>query len=181
MNQILDQKNGYKFKMMVLAPEVGDVYFKVENKEGSTNKEAQLYCPVANAWHELEFDFSELLPASNVMSKIILLFDANSTAEGNVWYFDNISGPGDDGSSGTNVFARKHAFESKLIYPNPVNDQIHFYQALENSTVKIVNLTGTELFSEKLSGNQLEISILGLASGMYILLVDDNSELFLKQ
>jgi hypothetical protein len=37
----------------------------------------------------LEFDFSELLPASNVMQKIILLFDANSSAEGDTWYFDD--------------------------------------------------------------------------------------------
>ena len=170
---------GYKFKMKVYAPISGDVYFKVETEDGSANKEAQLYCPVANQWYEMEFDFAELRPASNVMSKIILLFDANSDYAGDIWYFDDIQGPGDTSSTG--IFDAEYENISDLIYPNPVQDVINFKETLQKNLVTIISVTGIKVFSENVSGNSIDISNLGLANGLYIISIDDKTSRFLKQ
>jgi hypothetical protein len=170
---------GYKFKMKVYAPASGDVFFKVETEDGSANKEVQLYCPVANQWYEMEYDFAELLPASNVMSKIILLFDANSDYAGDVWYFDDIQGPGDTSSTG--IFDVGYKNVSDLIYPNPVHDAINFKETLQNKLVEIISVTGVKVFSEKVSGNSIDISNLGLANGLYIITIDDKTSRLLKQ
>jgi hypothetical protein len=170
---------GYKFKMKVFASQVGDVYFKVETENGSANKEVQLYCPVANMWYEMEFDFSALLPASNVMSRIIILFDANSAYEGDVWYFDDIQGPGDQ--SATGIFDAEYENVSNLIYPNPVQDVVNFKETLQDKLVSIISLTGVKVFSENVSGNSIDISNLGLTNGLYIISIDNKTSRFIKQ
>lgn len=171
------EEYGYKFKMKVYAPAVGDVYFKVENKLGTVAKEVQLYCPVSNMWYELEFDFSELLPASNTMQHIIILFDANSTVAGDTWYFDDIQGPGEDVAS--SVFEVNSV--SRMIYPNPVQDILYFKEALNNDIVSIVSLSGAEVFSRKISGNTIDVSGLNMTKGTYIISINNNSSLLLKQ
>lgn len=169
---------GYKFKMKVYAPTVGNVYFKVQNQENNANKEAQVYCPVANQWHELEFDFADLLPASGVMTKIILLFDANSGIVGDTWYFDDIQGPGESNITSSEVVLSP---SEDLFYPNPVVDEIKFYNRQVNSKVSLLTIDGKQLYSGTVNGNSLPVSNLNLKSGLYIIRVDDKAGKLLKK
>jgi len=170
---------GYKFTMKVYAPVAGDVYFKVENTEGTANKEAKLYCPAANNWIEMEFDFADLLPASGVMTKIILLFDANSALAGNTWYFDDIRGPGDNGEapSGIPVFTSGDG----LVYPNPASDILYFRRTLSAEQVSIISLQGQVLYSETVNGGMIDLAGLDLNQGMYIIKVGKENSCFIKE
>ncbi|MFB6341301.1 T9SS type A sorting domain-containing protein [Saccharicrinis sp. FJH62] len=167
---------GFKFKMKVYAPTVGNVYFKVQNTEGSSNKEAQLYCPVANQWYEMEFDFADLLPASGVMTKIILLFDANSPVEGDTWYFDDIQGPGEDATAIQHIEVNQ-----ALTYPNPVDNRINFYETQENALVSITSLNGKVVFKERFTGNSLSVSELNLDNGIYFIRINEQTASFIKK
>lgn len=171
------EEYGYKFKMKVYAPAVGDVYFKVQNKQDNAHKEVQLYCPVPNMWYELEFDFSELLPASNTMQRIIILFDANSTVAGDTWYFDDIQGPGNDAPASIS----ESNSVSRMIYPNPVQDIIYFKEALSDDLVSIISLSGIEVFSGHISGNSLDVSGFNMPKGTYIISFNNEASLLIKQ
>jgi hypothetical protein len=96
-NEFNFRENGFVFKMKVYAPLPGKVFFKVENGGGKLiNSELEVYLDVANQWKELVFDFSTMAspPPNGEMCKIILLFDADSDQSGDMWYFDDIIGPG---------------------------------------------------------------------------------------
>ncbi len=73
---------------------------------------------VGNAWEQLNFDFQDVPPTSNV-SKAILSFDAGSLVDSNkVYYFDNWKMDGlISGIRGANV-------GNIALYPNPAKDQI---------------------------------------------------------
>ncbi|WP_375727515.1 hypothetical protein [Saccharicrinis sp. FJH62] len=92
-------ENGYAFKMKVYAPSTGYVYFKVQNGGGKVlSSEVKVYLNAANQWKELVFDFEKLAapPGSGEMCKIVVLFDADSEKSGDMWYFDDITGPGNN-------------------------------------------------------------------------------------
>lgn len=95
-------RNAPVFRMKVLAPRRGlKVYFKIEPPQlGAGNPEAieitDVVTTKAGEWEELEFDFSDFKPQSNVYQKIVLLFDAGGTSSGETWYFDDIMCPDDD-------------------------------------------------------------------------------------
>jgi hypothetical protein len=97
------------------------VYFKVENGGGKLiNSEVQLNINVTNQWTELVFDFSKLtpLPPSGEMSKIILLFDADSDISGDMWYFDDIIGPDNNPA---NTLFKRYDYNPVLRRLNPKN------------------------------------------------------------
>lgn len=92
-------ENGYVFKMKVYAPTTGNVYFKIQNGGGKVlNSEVKGYLDVVNQWKELVFDFGQLAspPPGSEMCKIMVLFDADSDKNGGMWYFDDITGPGNN-------------------------------------------------------------------------------------
>lgn len=99
-------KNAPIFKMKVFAPREGvKVYFKIEPEQLDQNSVPALevqnvVTTKAQAWEELEFDFSDYEPESNMYRKIVLVFDAGEqTIAGEKWYFDDITIPSDDLSS----------------------------------------------------------------------------------
>ena len=75
------------------------------------------------------------------------------------------------------ALANENFSESKIsVYPNPTSSQINFSfkNNLENASVKITSMLGqTVLEKQNLSGNNLSFDVLGLASGMYVVSVNN--------
>lgn len=89
------------FRMKVLAPRPGlRIHMKLEpvNLRGPVRPVTvrSVVSKDCGRWEQLEFDFSEFAPESNVYSKIVLSFNAGRSGLDQVWYFDEIEGPSDD-------------------------------------------------------------------------------------
>lgn len=84
------------FKMKVFSTEEIDVIFHLENDpDWGNNIEASASVGAAdiNKWVELTFDFSA--NASNIyMNNIVIKIGGENTAEGDLYFFDDIKGPG---------------------------------------------------------------------------------------
>ncbi len=83
------------FKMKVYSTEEIDVIFHIENSPDWGNfieVSASVGATDTNKWVELTFDFSA--DASNIfMNNIVIKIGGANTAEGDVYYFDDIKGP----------------------------------------------------------------------------------------
>lgn len=61
-----------------------------------------------------------------------------------------------------------------VIYPNPVSDKLTIEAAEAIGSVEIYNLVGALVYSQKGCFNKLEISILNLTSGLYVIRLSTN-------
>ena len=67
------------------------------------------------------------------------------------------------------------------VYPNPVKDELHInsLDSINDTTTVIYDLTGRQIFREKLSKNTINVS--ALPSGIYILKIGNRSGKFVKE
>ncbi len=86
---VLDLDTYTRIKMKTWSPKAGiEVRFKVENQDNSVSLEVGDTTTVANAWEELEFDFSEVPEADYV--RVVIFFDFGNTGDGTEYYYDDI-------------------------------------------------------------------------------------------
>jgi len=72
--------------------------------------------------------------------------------------------------------------EEILFYPNPVHSLLNIRTAMDNnSMLRIYNLTGELLYSEKLTGDYQTIDVSHLPNGMYIVYVTGNGDTFTEK
>lgn len=69
---------------------------------------------------------------------------------------------------------------SWTVYPNPVKDELHLnsLSPIDDTITEIYDLTGRQMFSEKLNKNTINVS--KLPAGIYILKIGDRSAKFIK-
>ncbi|WP_372773885.1 hypothetical protein [Mangrovibacterium sp.] len=79
------------FKVKVWSPKSGAVVkLKFENlTDGSIASEVDATTTVANAWEELEFNFSSI-DVANEYQKVVLFFDFGNVGDGSTYYFDGV-------------------------------------------------------------------------------------------
>ena len=123
---------------------------------------------VGNAWEQLNFDFQDVPPTSNV-SKAILSFDAGSLVDSNkVYYFDNWKMDGlISGIRGANV-------GNIALYPNPAKDQITLdltkLSSSEELQVQFIAVDGRVVAESSYSdfASKETIDVSSLSTGIYI-------------
>lgn len=113
----VDLSQGTTFTINVLSAVGGDVLLKLEKEGDNTQNHEFLatYTDIGN-WQELTFDFSGA-ELSNTYSRIVLFFDFMGTDAGNLWFFDDITGP-------ALKDAKKQAIAIGLPYSNIVVDGV---------------------------------------------------------
>ena len=102
---------------------------------------------------------------SGVSVKFRFQINYSNGASNAIVYFDNIN---ISQSTLTSQNFSQNNLEVKL-YPNPVNDVLNIETALELQSVEIYNIQGQKV----LSSNQKEINVSDLASGMYMVRIQD--------
>lgn len=95
-------KYGGLFTVKVYSPAADiPVYFKLESTAWAEAKELQnVKTTVANEWETLEFDFTSWNLPDETYDKVVIVFNAGVTTEGGeVFYFDDITGPNNKSES----------------------------------------------------------------------------------
>ncbi|MCZ2129580.1 MAG: T9SS type A sorting domain-containing protein [Bacteroidia bacterium] len=64
----------------------------------------------------------------------------------------------------------------QVVYPNPTQTEIFFKEIQPNSEYKILNSLGAEVLSGVYNGNSISVS--DLVSGIYLIQVQKESEVF---
>jgi hypothetical protein len=82
---------GTTFTIKVWAPIANEMLFKLESADGSSALENFQNIETTEEWVEMSFDFPDA--ENGVYSKIVLFFDAGNNTD-NIYYFDDIEGPG---------------------------------------------------------------------------------------
>jgi hypothetical protein len=121
-------------------------------------------------WVKEEIDLSDYL-GENIKFRFQLVSDANTTADG--FYFDELKvyKLEDQATSVANVV--QNIFE---IYPNPTNDILNIKLNIPDSfDIKIVNIDGKIIFSEKDIYNDKFLNINNLSNGIYFVTLTTNS------
>jgi len=67
------------------------------------------------------------------------------------------------------------------IFPNPFENEIFIKSTVLYSQIEIYNLTGTKIFSRKVSENQSEINLNCLLSGIYLIVIKNNNTIIYTQ
>ena len=64
-----------------------------------------------------------------------------------------------------------------LVYPNPANDMIHIQSELnlQNGEIMILDMNGQQINHATFNGNQIQINIESLPSGIYFVIITDES------
>ncbi|MBE0637450.1 MAG: hypothetical protein IH598_02915 [Bacteroidales bacterium] len=100
--QVLDLENYKTMKVATWSPVSGIVVkLKIENQDASVTHEVDVTNTTANAWEELEYDFSGA-PAADYI-RIVIFFDFGNPGNGNEYYFDEIELKGEGGGPGAGV------------------------------------------------------------------------------
>lgn len=91
MTDPIDFTTQQKVRIKVWSPQIGAaVLLKFENlADSNINTELQVPTTVANAWEELEFDFTGI-ESSNDYQRVVLFFDFGNAGTGETYYFDDI-------------------------------------------------------------------------------------------
>lgn len=80
----------HKVKIKVWSPAAGiTVLMKLENNGASLTTELPATTTVANAWEELEYDFTGIQNSNNYQN-LVLFFDFNQVGTGATYYFDDV-------------------------------------------------------------------------------------------
>lgn len=87
----IDFSQNKLFKVDVWSPAAGIVVkLKVENMDdGNISAEVDATCSTANAWEELEFDFSTI-DVNQSYHKVVIFFDFGNSGNGEIYYWDNV-------------------------------------------------------------------------------------------
>jgi Zn-dependent metalloprotease len=86
-----------------------------------------------------------------------------------------------------NNIAEQNSVNSYNIYPNPASDvlNVQFDNLSENATVRIMSMTGAEVYNSKATGKSFSINVAGLSRGMYVISIADENTVvnhkFVKQ
>ncbi len=155
------QTSNDKLEVMV-APCGSNTWTTVYNKSGATLSTAPAttsqFVPTSSQWR------NEIVDLSDYIGQTSLRIKFKSTSNyGNVMWLDNINVL--DG----NAINENETNSGISIFPNPVADNLYINSGNDIQNVKIYNLQG-QMISEQ-NGNVNEVSVSGLANGMYILQV----------
>ncbi len=73
--------------------------------------------------------------------------------------------------------AEQNGVNSYNIYPNPASDvlNVQFDNLSENATVRILSISGAEVYSNKTTGKAFGINVSGLSKGLYIISIADEN------
>jgi hypothetical protein len=85
------------FSMDIYSAIEGEVMFKVEQGANPTDVEVRAMYTTPNQWQTLTFDMSSVsgvLTADNYKQIVIFMGVTNNTVTTDVWYYDNVKGPG---------------------------------------------------------------------------------------
>lgn len=76
-----------------------------------------------------------------------------------------------------NSIAEQNGVNSYSIYPNPASDvlNVQFDNLSENATVRILSISGAEVYSSKATGKAFGINVGGLSKGLYIISIADEN------
>ena len=76
-----------------------------------------------------------------------------------------------------NSIAEQNSVNSYSIYPNPASDvlNVQFDNLSENATVRILSISGAEVYSSKATGKAFGINVGGLSKGLYIISIADEN------
>lgn len=118
---------------------------------------------------------SGYIDISNYGENIYLAFKFTSTAtESATWEVDEIQVLG---KLGTGI-AEVNTTTSK-VYPSPTSDNVHVvFNGVGQAEVRLYDLTGSVVLRTMINSGDNTISMQGLNSGMYLLQVEGNSQIF---
>ena len=90
LTEVIDFSVLHKVKIKVWSPAAGiTVLLKLENNGATLTTELPATTTVANAWEELEYDFTDIQNSNNYQN-IVLFFDFNQVGTGATYYFDDV-------------------------------------------------------------------------------------------
>ena len=156
-------KTGIRFKLAD-AKDDGDITAQFE-----TDEEIIL----ENQWQTVYLNTSEL--ADGVAFDHLFIFLGRGEAQDTTFYVDDLKGPQLQGAASTDDFD-KLGFK---FYPNPVSETIHFSDLNEHNEVKVYDLNAKLIVTKKIIDKQ--ISVKGLASGLYVLEIAGKHKKFIKK
>lgn len=153
----------------------GSTWTSVYNKTGATlsTKAAQtaLFTPTAAQWRNETVDLTAYASATTLFIK----YKATSDY-GNNLYVDNINIAGSTAGMEENI---TNGFN---VYPNPTKDFVNItFTNAENVTVSLINAVGQTVKVFNNVNTNAQLSLEGLASGVYILNADINGQRVTKQ
>jgi len=72
-------------------------------------------------------------------------------------------------------------FDKLVVYPNPAKNQLQVVGVPENGTIKLFASDGQLIKENRSAGSLVKFEIYGLKSGIYLIVVSDNSNTFTKK
>ncbi len=164
--------NGNKIiRMKMWADHAATMVFKLEsgrdNAPASGDITADYTTP--NAWQELTFDFSAIVPDDALYDRITLIPDINNIPiETKEYYFDDIIIA--DGLCGVTGIFKELKLASLTVFPNPSNGACRI-EAQEGFTSAIVtNLMGQVIYQENFNRRTaLEVDLGDATPGIYFI------------
>jgi len=154
----------------------GSSWTSVYSKQGATlstvaGVQTTAFTPTAAQWRNETVDLTPYASASSLFIK----YKATS-AYGNNFYVDNIN------IANSSAGIEDNTASSFNVYPNPTSDYVNvsFINA-ENITVSFINAVGQTVKIFNNVNNNTQLSLEGLASGVYILNADINGQRVTKQ
>jgi uncharacterized delta-60 repeat protein len=126
----------------------------------------------------------DLSEGTTLSNKAYIFFDYNSPVLTNETLLTIKDAYLQDFSKGNTVSVRTGivtankttAAKTIVVYPNPATDQLHVKSAYLNlKSIQFISITGSIVFTEKLSGNESIIKINTLSPGIYFYTITDES------
>jgi len=68
-----------------------------------------------------------------------------------------------------------------MLYPNPAKDVINISGILTRTTASIYDINGKLVISKEISSTESEISVTGLTSGMYVIKLQEDNQVYVKR
>jgi hypothetical protein len=143
------------------------VVLKAEvNSTGEQHESMPLNVTTTGAWTEVCFDFAGTAVDGKMVETFVIFFNIG-TVPGSVTnhYFDNVVQTGILSSVN---YIENSAFQ---VYPNPVNDVLHFNADFQVDQVIITDIVGKELIRS--TATRGEVSVAGLPLGVYTISFTD--------
>ena len=172
-----DFSEGSVFSMDVYTHVPGNVIFKIEHPTNWFLEPLEVikHLDVVDQWVEMQFDFSDLEPRSDLYGKFVLLFDAGGSNAGNSWYFDNIRFHSDPTSVPAQLPVHMVKGEIRILYDS-ANQRIILEGAQPNDGYVIYSIQGIVVGEGK--GKYIDIE--HLKKGVYIIRTPYGAEKFIR-
>ncbi len=158
------------FRMKVWSHKVAPVTIRLEDFNNNTIF-YQVNAAVSDTgkWVILTFDFSKAL--SNKYDKLLITINAG-TNDMSTYYFDDIELVPDALTAVNELHSA-----SVNVFPNPFNEVLNLQCDADKSTFMIYDLSGKEVISGQLNRGSNSISTETLATGLYVLKIQTQSEI----